>query len=137
MKKDIKLLAIDLAKEVFQVQGVDEKGRVVLKKKLTRQELPVFTANLPACRIVMESCGGSHYWARCFKSQGHQVDLIAAQHVSPFRRSRQKMISMMPQRLPRPRKDPACVMCRQKASRLKTCSHSTEFASSWLKHAPR
>ena len=90
MKKDIKLLAIDLAKEVFQVQGVDEKGRVVLKKKLTRQELPVFTANLPACRIVMESCGGSHYWARCFKSQGHQADLIAAQHVSPFRRSRQK-----------------------------------------------
>jgi transposase len=86
----IKLLAIDLAKDVFQVHGLDERGVVRLKKKLKREELITFTAQLPPCRIAMEACGGSHYWARKFRAQGHDPKIIAAQFVKPFKLTTQK-----------------------------------------------
>lgn len=90
----ITVLGIDLAKNCFQLHGIDEAGKAVLRKKLNRAELPVFTAQLIPCIIAMEACGGSHYWARKFKSQGHIVKLIAAQHVKPFKKSRQKNDSL-------------------------------------------
>lgn len=61
---EIKTLGIDLAKRVFQLHGVDAKGKVVLKKRISRKALPSFIANLPSCTIGMESCSGSNYWAR-------------------------------------------------------------------------
>lgn len=88
--KTITLLGIDLAKEVFELRGTNSQGSIILKKTLKRHELIEFTAQLPSCRIAMEACGGSHYWGRLFRSQGHDPCLIAAQHVKPFRRSRQK-----------------------------------------------
>lgn len=86
----LKLLAIDLAKEVFQLHGVDDQGVKVLKQKLSRKELLLFTATLLPCRIAMEACGGSHYWARKFKEQGHDPVLIAAQFIKPFKKTTQK-----------------------------------------------
>lgn len=86
----VTLLGIDLAKEVFELRGVDALGNVVLKKTLKRDNLSSFTAQLPACRIVMEACGGSNYWSRLFNSQGHTAQIIAAQHVKPFKKSRHK-----------------------------------------------
>lgn len=86
----ISLLAIDLAKEVFQIHGCDESGRVILKKRLRRNEVLHFTAQLAPCRIAMEACGGSHYWARKFTAQGHEPKLIAAQFVKAFKRTTQK-----------------------------------------------
>ena len=62
--KEISVLGIDLAKDVFQLHGVDKAGKAVLKKKLRRSELKEFIVNLKQCIIGMEACGGSHYWAR-------------------------------------------------------------------------
>jgi transposase len=85
--KTVNLIAIDIAKYYFQLHAVGKDGKVVYKKKLKREELAEFIANAPICRIVMESCGSSQYWARKFKSFGHSVDLIAAQFVKPYVKS--------------------------------------------------
>jgi len=55
-------LGIDLAKNVFQLHGVEEKGEVALRKKLSRNKLLAFLANVPVCVIGVEACGGAHYW---------------------------------------------------------------------------
>src|SRR5512143_9691 len=81
------LLAIDLAKNVFQLHGVDERGHPLLRKQVSRAKLLEVVQNLPPCRIVMEACGGAHYWARRFQAMGHTVQLLAAQFVKPFVKS--------------------------------------------------
>lgn len=57
-------IGLDIAKNVFQVHGVDKHGRDVLKKKLQRSAVLSFFANLPPCLVGIEACGGSYYWAR-------------------------------------------------------------------------
>lgn len=81
---DIKTLGIDIGKNKFHLHGVNRKGKVVLKKQLTRQKLYEFMANLPSCLVGMEACGGAHHLARMFKDVGHDVRLIAIQHVKPY-----------------------------------------------------
>jgi transposase len=56
-------IGLDIAKNVFQVHGVDARGKVVLQKRLGRARVLRFFANLPVCLIGMEACGGAHYWA--------------------------------------------------------------------------
>ena len=80
----IKVLGIDIAKNVFQLHGVDCHGKAVLKKRLSRDQLTTYVANLDQCTIVMESCGGANYWARVFQRSGHTVKLISPQFVKPF-----------------------------------------------------
>ncbi len=77
-------IGIDLAKSVFAVHGVNEHGRAVLRKVVKRDKLLALFANLPACLIGMEACGGSHYWARKLQAMGHTVRLIAPQFVRPY-----------------------------------------------------
>jgi transposase len=77
-------VGIDLAKNVFQVHGIDERGVAVLKKKLRREQLAPFFANFPPCRIGMEACGSAHFWARKLESFGHTVRLMAPQFVKPY-----------------------------------------------------
>ena len=77
-------IGIDLAKNLFQVHGTDERGRAVLKKPLKRAQMLPFFANLPPCRIGLEACGSAHYWARKLQALGHTVQLIAPQYVKPF-----------------------------------------------------
>jgi hypothetical protein len=60
----ITTVGIDLAKNVFQVHGVNEHGKAALKKQLKRGQVAEFFANLPACLIGMEACGSAHHWAR-------------------------------------------------------------------------
>ena len=85
--KNIKVLGIDLAKNVFQLHGTDAKGKCVLRKRLNRPKLIEFLANLPPCIIGIEACGGSHYWARSFKKYGHEVRMMSPQFVKPFVKS--------------------------------------------------
>ena len=59
----ITTIGLDLAKNVFQVQGADEYGKAVLRKTLQRHQVLTFFANLPACLIGMEACGGAHEWS--------------------------------------------------------------------------
>jgi len=80
----ITTIGIDLAKEVFQIHGVDMHGKAVLRKQLRRSEMAKFFANLDSCLIGMEACGSSHYWARKLGEYGHTVRLMSPQFVKPY-----------------------------------------------------
>ena len=81
---NITTIGLDLAKNVFQVHGVDEYGNVVLQKQLMRAKVLGFFAKLAPCLIGMEACSGAHYWARELMSRGHTVRLMPAQYVKPY-----------------------------------------------------
>jgi transposase len=83
----ITTVGIDLAKRVFVLHGVDAMGRVVLKKTVRREQLMELVAGLPPCRIGMEACAGAHEWARRFAELGHEVKLMAAKFVIPYRKN--------------------------------------------------
>jgi transposase len=76
-----------LAKYVFEVHGVDKHENVVLRKRLRRDAVAHFFANLPACLVGMEASNGAHYWARVLTEFGHQVRLISPQFVTPYVKS--------------------------------------------------
>lgn len=80
----ISVIGFDLAKHVFQIHGVDERGHAVLKKQLKRAQVATFFANLPPCLVAMEACSSSHYWARRLQELGHTARLIAPQFVKPY-----------------------------------------------------
>ncbi|QFY44101.1 IS110 family transposase [Candidatus Methylospira mobilis] len=80
----ITTIGIDLAKEVFQVYGVDTHGRRLLCKQIKRKDMAKFFANLDPCLIGMEACGGAHDWARKLTGYGHTVKLMAPQFVKPY-----------------------------------------------------
>jgi len=86
-KTEIVVLGIDLAKQSFQLHGVDIKGKEVIKKTLNRKKLSQFIAQLPPCTIGIEACGGANYWLRIFESFGHTVHMIAPQFVKPYVKS--------------------------------------------------
>jgi len=83
----ITTVGIDLAKNVFQVHAVNERGAVVLRKQLRRDQVTAFFANLPPCVIGMEACGSAHHWARTLKSLGHDARLMSPQFVKPYVKS--------------------------------------------------
>jgi transposase len=85
--KKISVIGLDLAKNVFQVHGVDEEGEVVLRKALKRSEVLRFFARQPPCLIGMEACGGAHYWAGALTRLGHTVRLMAPAFVKPYLKS--------------------------------------------------
>lgn len=78
-------VGLDIAKQVFQVHGVDEHGKARLRKQLARAKVLEFFAQLPQCLIGIEACGGAHYWGRELTKLGHTVKLMAAQFVIPYR----------------------------------------------------
>lgn len=80
------VIGLDTAKNVFHVVCCDQRGKVIQKKTLRRARLLEYFGQHPSCLIGIEACSGSHYWARELKSLGHQVKLIPAQHVAPYRR---------------------------------------------------
>lgn len=81
---NITTLGIDIAKTVFHLHGTDAQGKIVLRKRLRRNQLLTFMQQLPPCRVGMEACGGAHYWARKFQEYGHAVKLMAPQYVKPY-----------------------------------------------------
>jgi transposase len=84
---EITRIGLDIAKRVFQVHGVDERGRAGVTKRLSRAEVLGFFAQLRPCLIGIEACGGAHYWGRELTRLGHTVKLMAAQFISPYRKS--------------------------------------------------
>ena len=82
--KEITVLGIDLAKTVFHLVGMNKHGKVCLKKKIYRDELAEFIANLAPTTVAMEACGSANYWGQKFQSYGHTVKLIAPQFVKPY-----------------------------------------------------
>ena len=84
---NIKVLGIDLAKDVFQLHGTDAHGKKVLGKRLSRTKLIEYMSNLSPCLVGIEACGSAHYWARMFREQGHTVKMMAPQFVKPYVKS--------------------------------------------------
>lgn len=82
---NINVLGIDIEKNVFELHGVGLNGNQ--KKRLSRERLAEYMAQLPPCKIGMEACGGSHYWARKFTGMGHDVKLMHPQFVEPYVKS--------------------------------------------------
>ena len=80
----ITTIGIDLAKAVFQVHGVDGRGKVLVRKQLKRKDVVGFFANLEPCLIGMEACGSAHHWGRTLSGLGHTVRLMAPQFVKPY-----------------------------------------------------
>ena len=83
---NISALGIDLAKTIFSVHGVDEYGKTVLRKTLSRAKLLPFLSTLPRCKVGMEACSGAHHFARCLEKMGFEVRLMAAKFVGPYRK---------------------------------------------------
>ncbi len=80
----ITTIGVDLAKTVFQVHGIDGSGKAVVRKRLRRNQVLTFFAQLPTCLVGMEACSGAHYWARELHKLGHTVKLMAPQFVKPY-----------------------------------------------------
>lgn len=80
----LSLLGIDIGKNTFHLHGQDARGNQILRKKLNRSQLLPYLAQLPNCKVAMESCGGSQWLARQIEGLGHRVQLIAAQHVKAY-----------------------------------------------------
>jgi len=83
--KDATMIGMDLAKNIFQLYGVDHHGKPCLNKAMHRSSVIKFFANLPASTIGMEACAGSAYWARTIQSLGHEVRRIHPRYVTPYR----------------------------------------------------
>lgn len=82
--KKVTTIGLDLAKNVFQVHGVDAEGTAVIRERLSRGRMLKFFAKLPPCLIGIEACATSHYWARELVALGHDVKLMPAQYVKPY-----------------------------------------------------
>ncbi|MDY6964225.1 MAG: IS110 family transposase [Pseudomonadota bacterium] len=85
----IQILGIDLAKNAFQLHGVNRSGHAVFKRRVMRDQLLSVLAQVDPCTVVVEACTGAFYWARKFEALGHEVKIISPQYVKPFVR-RQK-----------------------------------------------
>jgi len=75
---------IDLAKNVFQIHGIDDEEEIIARKQLRRNQMLSFFAKLEPCLIGMEACGSAHYWSRELTGLGHTVRLMSPQHVKPY-----------------------------------------------------
>lgn len=80
----IDMLGIDIAKNVFQLLGVNRNGRAVLRRRVMRDQLLEVIAQIAPCTIFVEACTGAFYWARKFEALGHPVKIIPPQYVKPF-----------------------------------------------------
>src|SRR2546423_7919761 len=80
----ITTIGLDIAKNVFQVHGIDATEKVVVRKQLRRGQVMKFFEPLPPCLIGMEACATAHYWARELTKLGHEVRLMPAKNVKAY-----------------------------------------------------
>src|SRR5215831_2057553 len=81
----VSMIGLDLAKNVFQVHGIDAAGKVVVRRQLRRPQLEKFLAALPPGVVVgMEACSGAHHWGRVIEQLGHEARMMPAAYVKPY-----------------------------------------------------
>ena len=78
------MIGLDLAKNMFQVHGVEASGTVVVRRQLRRGQVEKFFSELAPAIVGMEACGGAHHWARTLERLGHEVRLMPASYVKPY-----------------------------------------------------
>ena len=81
---NVSTVGLDLAKNVFQVHGIDDTGKVIVRRSLRRRQMIPFFSKLEPCLVGMEACGTSHFWARAIAALGHQVKLMPPAYVKPY-----------------------------------------------------
>jgi len=82
--KEVSIIGLNLAKNVFQLHGARSDGSVAFRRKLSRAKLLSFLAATPRCLVAMEACASAHHWAQQIFALGHDVRLIAPIYVKPF-----------------------------------------------------
>ena len=81
---DITTVGLDLAKNVFQVHGINAAGDVIVRRRLRRSQVREFFAGLKSCLIGMEACGTAHFWGRELAALGHEVKIIPPSYVKAY-----------------------------------------------------
>ncbi len=81
---EVTTIGVDLAKNVFQVHGVDGSGGTVIRRQLRRRQVLPFFRKQPPCLIGMEACATAHHWAREITALGHEVKLMPPRYVKPY-----------------------------------------------------
>jgi transposase len=81
---EISMIGLDVAKNVFQVHGIDASGVVAVRRQLRRGQVEKFFAQLPPTMVGIEACGSAHHWARVIGRYGHQVRLMPPSYVKPY-----------------------------------------------------
>ena len=81
---EVSTIGLDIAKNVFQVYGIDEAGAVTVRRQLKRRQVLSFFSKLPACLIGMEACATAHHWAREIEKLGHEVKLMPPRYVKAY-----------------------------------------------------
>ena len=107
----VAVLGIDLGKNVCSVVGLDEGGRIVLRRRTRRDTLIALVSTMPACIVAMEACCGAHHLGPLFAAHGHDVRLMSPEYVRPYVKA-QKTTTATPKGSPRPRRDRRCDLSR-------------------------
>ena len=110
---EIVTIGVDIAKNVFQLHGVDRSGKIVLRKALRRSQVPGFFSTLAPCLIGLEACATAHHWARTLMAFGHDVRLIPPAYVKPYLRRRRMLRTR--RRSARPSHGRRCASSRSRA----------------------
>jgi len=82
--ENVSTIGLDIAKQVFQVHGINAAGAAVLRRKLHGDEVASFFEGLPPCLIGIEACATGHHWGRVLAGLGHVVRLMPASYVKPY-----------------------------------------------------
>jgi transposase len=107
------IIGLDLVKLVFQVHGVDDAGKSLLRKRLLRSEVVWFFVALSPYLVGIEACGSGHRWPRELRLFGHDVRLMPPQYVRPYVKTNSMMLPM-PRRSAKRCSAPVCVSCRSR-----------------------
>jgi transposase len=124
----VRILGIDLAKNVFQLHGLDRKGGAVMLRRVRREELLKVIGELDPCLIGIEASTGAFYWQRQFEKLNHTVRIMAPQYVEPLVR-RQKNDSNDAEAICTAVQQRICGSCQKRPSNSKTSRRSTERVS--------
>jgi len=81
---EISTIGLDLAKNIFQIHGINAQGEPVVRKALRRSQMLPFFAKIQPCLVGIEACGTSHHWARELIKLGHDVRLMPPAYVKPY-----------------------------------------------------
>lgn len=104
-------VGIDLRKATFHVVALGQAGQFLVRRKFSQEQLLAYTANLVSSVVGLEACAGAHFLGRALRAQGHEVRLIPAQFVKPFRKPT-RMMFLMPKPLLKRLAARACALSR-------------------------